>query len=51
MRLRAAEALGKLANTSDNVVVTVEKWLEEEQDSEYKKYGVRALWYSVVGEL
>ncbi len=50
VRKKAADALGKLANASDNVAVSVEKWLEEEQDSEYKQYGVRALWYSVVGE-
>ncbi|MEM9925354.1 MAG: HEAT repeat domain-containing protein [Cyanobacteria bacterium P01_D01_bin.50] len=50
VRESVAEALGKLANTSDNVVVAVKKWLEEQQDSEYKEYGVMALWNSVVGE-
>ncbi|MDJ0800442.1 MAG: HEAT repeat domain-containing protein [Calothrix sp. MO_167.B12] len=49
VRYSAASALGNLGNASDKVVVALEKWLEEQQDSEYKKYGITALWNLVVG--
>jgi len=41
-------ALGKSGNPSNKVVVALEKWLEEQQDSEYQKYGITALWNLVV---
>ncbi|MDJ0618918.1 MAG: HEAT repeat domain-containing protein [Calothrix sp. MO_192.B10] len=49
VRDSAALALGNLGNASDKVVVALEKWLEEQEDSEYKKYGITALWNLVVG--
>ena len=48
VRRNAASALGNLGNASHKVVVALENWLEEQQDSEYQKYGITALWNLVV---
>ncbi|MEO1430165.1 MAG: HEAT repeat domain-containing protein [Cyanobacteria bacterium J06633_8] len=49
LRNNPVKVLSELGNATDKIVIAIENWLEEQQDSEYRKNGISVLWNLVVG--